>query len=614
MLKHRVSNAGAHGPPPIIHRPAPPPPTTNPRAGPAKVPKPPRINPDSIQHMLPGNVDVCDSGSVPHSVDNANQYTVPVQGNVSNAGNVNIYNTNASVVDANGQAQAYVSQPPNVQYSQPPVNQGQADVQGYVQQQQHQQYQQQKEAYPIPTHGQTVQQYQQQQQQQAYPPPPQVQNVQQYHHQQQDEYDDQPYYPPPPPPISEQTEHPATVTAQPTYQPPINYEHSQSNYQTAYNQSQNQLRQSPVHNSQDYQQVQGHNTQSYAQSQTHNESPYRTPVQNGGVPLPIPTIQTDTDNGEMSEKDKAKEGIRVINEKYDSIGNLNISPQRSPMVSPTADMAPLSLTDILMSQKFREGVLEQDLLQVDTFYRGHKTEVHVCNCLANMYVGNVKTLQSTDEQWNFMATGIPLLLLDTGEHHRTRKLFIILAEKGTGFTLWRDVIDNLSNYKTPNPNFHTMHTSKDHTKLAGLSFDEADKAREFYSFLEKLTSDPTDDLLKIGKTKKKKSVKEKKKKLKLPKKTEISQPCCFVHVTKLERPGGETEDAGTPDDKLSQDANGISKPFNFQHVTATNSNGSALIPKSESLSNVMGSKLTLTSTSSVDSGLSDDRSTRTANS
>jgi hypothetical protein len=49
------------------------------------------------------------------------------------------------------------------------------------------------------------------------------------------------------------------------------------------------------------------------------------------------------------------------------------------------------------------------------------------------------------------------------------------------------------------------------------------------------TSDPDDELLKLSKGKKKKVKQEKQKtKFKPPKKTEISQPCCFVHVTKLE--------------------------------------------------------------------------------
>lgn len=302
------------------------------------------------------------------------------------------------------------------------------------------------------------------------------------------------------------------------------------------------------------------------------------------------TLQTSSESPE--------EGVRIITEKYDSVGNLSSSSPKSSF----SDGGTVSVTEMMMSQKFREGVSEKDLLQVDTFYRSHKTEVYVCACLANLFFGSIKSALNND-QWTFSCTGIPLLLLDTGEHHRERKLFIIVAEKGTGFTLWRDEINASTGYKTPSSNFHTMYTSKDHSQLAGFSFDDARSAAEFYGHVHKLTSDPNDDLFKTGNIKKKKSVKDKKKKIKLPKKTEISNPCCFVHVTKMDRPITAEDDSKSSANK-SLNPNEISAPFNFKHMTASIGTGNDV----NGVSNMMGSKLTLTSTSSIDSGLSDDRS------
>ncbi|XP_045195394.2 uncharacterized protein LOC123550944 [Mercenaria mercenaria] len=293
-----------------------------------------------------------------------------------------------------------------------------------------------------------------------------------------------------------------------------------------------------------------------------------------------------------------KEGVPLTTEKRDSLDKLSVSQQKSPMISPSSDGGKFSFAGVIMSQKFQEGVTEQDLLQVDTFYRSHKSEVYVCGCLANMYFGSANAAK-TNDQWAFSSTGIPLLVLDTGEHHRERKLYIILAEKGTGFTMWRDVIDSQTYYQTPNANFHTMRTSKDHSKLAGFSFDDDKAASEFYGHIHKLTADPDDELLKIGKFKKKKSIKDRKKKMKLPKKTEISQPCCFVHVTKLEPPIIEESETSSP--TATSNPNEISAPFNFQYMTGPAGT------RNDPL-NLTGSKLTLTSTSSVDSGLSDDRS------
>lgn len=306
------------------------------------------------------------------------------------------------------------------------------------------------------------------------------------------------------------------------------------------------------------------------------------------------------------------DGIQRITEKYDSLGNLS-SSSRSSLGSPTiaspAFGSPIKDNSFVfadvVARKFREGVTEQDLLQVETFYRSHKTEVYVSGCLANVYLGSNKISFSSD-QWSFTCTGIPVLVLDSGEHLRERRLYLIVAEKGTGFTLWKDVIDTLTGYKAPNSNFHTLRLSTDHSKLAGLSFDDAGCAAEFFSHILRLTADPDDELLKIGKQKKKKSVKEKKGKVKLPKKTEISQPCCFVHVTKLDRPSLESPEDTTLEPEPEPEPAGsdkISRPFNFEHRTTANESHY----NTGNLPDMFGNKLTLAYSDSVGSDLSDDR-------
>lgn len=584
MLKHRVSNAGSHGPPQSVIRNVTSGPAANQNLAPGKVqppvqpsvPKPPRVYQDSVPQTLQENCDtnVMDQYQQ-HNAGASSQHGVSVQGVTS----VNNSSVHSQSLNGQGYNQQQLAHQEHAYYQ---------EECNFVQQQQ--QYSQQLQSQPEYNHGRCY-------------------NDQEYYQTQTDNND-----------VYRQTQssqgvhQPADPSGQNCYQAQTYSD--QSNNRQQYSEEQTYPQQLTVTNGQSCYpaQVQGA-SQHGAPGQRLAPSEGRAGAYNHveGV------VQVDVHGGSNIETAKAKEGIRLINEKYDSLGNISSSPQLSPMSSPGVTGEPMSFTDIIMSQKFREGVSEQDTMQVDTFYRSHKSDVYVCNCLANMYTGSVKS-SATADQWTFSATGIPLFLLDTGEHHRERKLYMILAEKGTGFTLWRDVIDNLTNYKTPNANFHTMHLSKDHTKLAGFSFDEADKAREFYRHLESLTSDPNDELLKIGKSKKKKSVKEKKKKVKLPKKTEISQPCCFVHVTKLERPASEADDIGKVSSDTNKqsidDSNKISAPFNFQHVTATSGTGTTLdaVSSTGSLSQTMGSKLTLTSSSSVDSGLSDDRSTRTVNS
>ncbi|GBO33599.1 hypothetical protein AVEN_207556-1 [Araneus ventricosus] len=245
-----------------------------------------------------------------------------------------------------------------------------------------------------------------------------------------------------------------------------------------------------------------------------------------------------------------KHAVKVIMEKYDSLRCLNTQLDNLQISSDSGDsIAKVSFDDSNgpsddlngdydeNNSVFENGELtEQDILQVEVFFRSHKTYVSVCRCLANLYFSTPDGNEKKNE-WELARTGIPVILLDKGETRARNKrmLQIVLAEKGSGFVLWKDVIDNLSNYKAEESStFHTMYLSSDHRKMAGLSFDAAEAAEKFLKEIEQLTSDPLNICLSVPKQKKKglKPLK-KKEKVKQPRKSEISTPCCFEHVTSV---------------------------------------------------------------------------------
>ncbi|XP_068202579.1 uncharacterized protein MESR3 [Palaemon carinicauda] len=206
------------------------------------------------------------------------------------------------------------------------------------------------------------------------------------------------------------------------------------------------------------------------------------------------------------------EALRRINEKYDSLKAL--TDRREDCDDP------LNVTD-------------DDVARIETSFRGHKTQLWVCRTLANLYSeGGAGVSHGT---WELKYTGVPLLLLDQGDtKSRDKRLMqIILAEKGTGFALWRDVVDNLTSYRAQEPQFHTLYLSSDHRRRMGLSFNDGRAACEFYSHIERLTADPANISL-SGPGKKKNKSKEKSVKYKAPKKTDISSPCNFQHVTTVD--------------------------------------------------------------------------------
>ena len=175
------------------------------------------------------------------------------------------------------------------------------------------------------------------------------------------------------------------------------------------------------------------------------------------------------------------------------------------------------------------AVTNQVAARIETSFRGHKTQIWVCRTMANLYVEEGSGKEAT---WSLKFTGVPALLLDLGEtkSRNKRRLQIILAEKESGFELWKDIIDNLTSYKVQEPHFHTLYLSSDHRRKIGLSFNEGDAAMTFHKQLEELTSDPENISLSAP-GKKKSKPKDRPVKYKAPKKNDISTPCNFSHVT-----------------------------------------------------------------------------------
>lgn len=202
------------------------------------------------------------------------------------------------------------------------------------------------------------------------------------------------------------------------------------------------------------------------------------------------------------------------------------------------------------------SLTEQEILQVDIFYRSHKSKVFVCQCVAELYFGSVRNSKTFDNfysesnnssGWTLIKPGVPALVLDTAE----RKLHLIFAEKGTGFTLWKETVTNATNYTAVQPNFHTLHLVNDPSKLVGLSFQDSSGASDFLHKLNSIITNPdNEDILNPGKKGKKKK-KEKKNKLKKPtSKADISAPCCFTHITALDRTDG-LETTGNVEENIS---------------------------------------------------------------
>ena len=189
------------------------------------------------------------------------------------------------------------------------------------------------------------------------------------------------------------------------------------------------------------------------------------------------------------------------------------------------------------------GVTLKDTARLDLFYRGRGTEVVVCKCLADLRFGTA--IHSGSEEvsdWTpVINIGVPLLVLNTGKGKRRRDLLVTIAERETGFPLWFDKINYLSNYRQTDPTIHVMKLSNNLKKVAGLTFHCETAAKEFLDRFQEITKDPNDDLWKVssGSTphdnkKKKRPFSFRRLKLKKASKNDISLPCNFSHITSVD--------------------------------------------------------------------------------
>ena len=221
------------------------------------------------------------------------------------------------------------------------------------------------------------------------------------------------------------------------------------------------------------------------------------------------------------------------------------------------------------------NVSPEDVRAIETCYRGNKTQfVYVCESLANLYKSSARATSLSSKRnhlpnrreegdWQLAYTGIPVLILQNDASNCTnshfyfnhngggggskknknrKKIQILLVEKGSCFVLWRDVVDNLSNYMSNDLDhlFQTMHTSADHSSRIGLSFDSVSAATAFFSTVLALTADPKNISLNAPNLDKAAGGKKKpKQKQARPKKAEISLPCGFQHVVNVGRDDSE---------------------------------------------------------------------------
>jgi len=144
-----------------------------------------------------------------------------------------------------------------------------------------------------------------------------------------------------------------------------------------------------------------------------------------------------------------------------------------------------------------------DRLRIEMFYRSYETEVYVCSCLADLFIGALRRGGAAG-RWVHVHTGVPVWLLNSGRGRRRRQLIIAVAERRTGMPLWYDRITYLSNYAqaddgdSNDDTSHVMRPSSNLSSAVRISMFSRRSAAAFLDRFHRFGANPVDDLWKIS--------------------------------------------------------------------------------------------------------------------
>jgi hypothetical protein len=188
----------------------------------------------------------------------------------------------------------------------------------------------------------------------------------------------------------------------------------------------------------------------------------------------------------------------------------------------------------------------QELFKVKLSLSCLSNRVTVCPVQAKLYL-------LKGETWKHHKTGVAAVILNTGEcgDRNPKGVKLSLVEIESGFASWNEDLNDNSQYKAQDSKFHTLVLQNNNgANMAGLQFDDEGAAslflKEIVDSIEELkSSNNAGEVSKLELS----SRKEKAKKFRKLKKSEISTPCLFTHVTNISSTQADSLDEPSSPDR-----------------------------------------------------------------
>lgn len=187
----------------------------------------------------------------------------------------------------------------------------------------------------------------------------------------------------------------------------------------------------------------------------------------------------------------------------------------------------------------------QELFKVKLSLSCLSNRVTVCPVQAKLYL-------LKEDTWKHHKTGVAAVIFNTGEsgERNPKGVKLCLVELESGFASWKEDLSDNSQYKEQDNKFHTLVLNNNNgAGMAGLQFEDEGAAslflKEIVDSIEELkSSNNTTEVSKLELS----SRREKAKKFRKLKKSEISTPCLFTHVTNISSTQADNLDEPTSPD------------------------------------------------------------------
>lgn len=191
-------------------------------------------------------------------------------------------------------------------------------------------------------------------------------------------------------------------------------------------------------------------------------------------------------------------------------------------------------------------VKDQELFKIKLALSSLTNTVIICPFIATLYTQS----PSDVETWTCCNKGAPGLIISYNAEKEINGCQICIADPESGFALWRETLYHNSSYKANQRNFHTFNllSSDVENTMAGIRFPSDESGCIFLR--DVMDNIPKGDSSDTPSTTITKSSKRLSKKIK---KSEISSPCMFQHVTSVNnRPRSKSANNTNTKEKINK--------------------------------------------------------------